>query len=844
MCYAFAADREEAQRGGQFSVCQFWVRTAFSTVFCGMLERLSGSTTFRELAVSLMVRNVGYAIRGLMRSPGFTASVVLTLALGIGANSAVFSAMEAVLFRPLPFPDADRLMRLSHTGDLTQIPLIAPVRLEDWDELNSTFQAVTGYYTEDVSEISGEYPERVRRANVAPRFLEVWGVAPALGRDFSDAEHRFGGPPAVLISDGYWRTRFGGDPGVLDREVRLATATFSIVGVMPASFLFPDREVNLWFPVPTDAPFTQDRRSTWYIGVGRLDPNVLPEQARADLAEVQTRLANLFPETDGDLQVRVEPLKETMIGSAGQSLWLLFGAVSVLLLIACTNVVSLLLSRAAQRSNETAIRFSLGASRTSVATQMITETAVLALAGACVGLLVAVGASAGFRAYASDLPRMDEISLDGRILIYTMASTLVVAFGCAVIPAVRATRAGVSGLLAEAGRTQVSRRNPLQWLLVGVQVSLAVTLLAGAGLLLRSFQELSRVDLGFEPEGVLAFQISGGFAETANYDALISRIDRTLDELSALPEVESASTAAFLPGVPFQYETELELVDGLPDGEDRIVAETRIVSPDYFTGLRIPLVAGEPCRRQADGSVETMVNRSFAERFFPNSSPIGRRFVGRERLQGGRIAGIVADAREGGIDRDPAPAVYWCFSAPGPTPYFLVRTRADIVAVASAVRQRVSEIEPLRSVYDITPLEAHLGNAFTDTRLRMALFVFFAITALFLACMGLYGTLSYVVGLRGREVGLRLALGAVRSDIVTQFVMKGLRVVGLACALGLALSLGLTRALSGMLFGVAPTDPVTLAAVILLVVSVSTFACFLPAARAAVVEPMRVLREE
>ena len=407
----------------------------------------------RGSAVGTWLREIRHAIRGLARSPGFTAGVVLTLALGIGANSAVFSAMEAVLFRPLPFPDGDRLMRLSHTRDENSSPLIAPLRLEDWDRLNSTFQTVTGYYMEDVSEISGEYPERVRRASVAPRFLEVWGVAPAMGRNFSEPEHRFGGPRAVLISDGYWRTRFGGDPDVLDREVRLAIATFSIVGVMPASFLFPDRDVQLWFPVPTDAPFTQDRQSTWYRGVGRLKPDATLEQASADLAAVQGRLAEQFPDTDRELEVRIEPLKEAMIGSASQSLWLLYGAVSVLLLIACTNVVSLLLSRATERRHETAIRFSLGASRASVATQMITETAVLALAGAGLGLLIAAGASEAFRSYTTNMPRMDEISLDGRILLYTMASTLTVVFVCAVLPAVRAARSGIVG--------QWSSHNPL-----------------------------------------------------------------------------------------------------------------------------------------------------------------------------------------------------------------------------------------------------------------------------------------------------------------------------------------------------------------------------------------------
>lgn len=762
-----------------------------------------------------MLRNIRYAIRTLARAPAFTFTVVLTLALGIGANSAVFSALDAVLLRPLPFPDSDRLMWLNQTHERNAGTGIAPVRLEEWNRLNSTFTAITGYYTEDVSETSGDLPEKVTRAFVAPLFLQVWGIAPALGRGFAATEHRVGGPSAVLISDRYWRTRLRADPHVLDRSVRIGTTSFPIIGVMPASFWFPDRDVDLWFPVPVDAEYAQSRRITWYNGVGRVEPGVTFEQARDNLAAVQAQLAEQYPDPDAEIGVEVVPLKEVTVSGVRSSLWLLFGAVSVLLLITCTNIAALLLSRAAHRRHEVSIRLSLGASRAAVAAQTLTEAGLLALAGAGVGLLVAAGVSAAFRAAAADLPRVDEIAIDGRILLYTLASTVSVAVLCGLLPAIRVARHGAAGVLGEVGRSYVSTRNSLQWLLVGAQVALSVTLLAGAGLLIRSFQELSRVEPGFEASRVLTFRLSGSWNETGDMDRLAQRFDRTLEELRALPGVEAAATSLALPGVPIEYAVAFELVEASSDTELRIVAEDRIVSPDYFATMQIPLLDGETrghgddaarCRVPMPGAAsDVLVNQTFVTRYLSGwSSPVGLHLTRGNAIagtsSGNRIVGVVADARERGLDRDPGPTVYSC-AFWHPMPYFLVRTHGDPLAIAHAVRLKIKEIDPLRSVYDVAPLEERIGDAFTENRLRTALLVLFAVTALSLACVGLYGTLSYVVSLRRREVGLRLALGALRRQIIGQYLVHGLRVVGLACVCGLALSFAFTRALSSMLYG-------------------------------------------
>lgn len=809
----------------------------------------------RDVDVALwadgIVRNLRHAARSLARAPGFALTVVATLALGIGANTAVFSALDAVLLRPLPFPDADRLVRLAQKQETSSETFIAPVRLEEWNRLNSSFRAISGYFVEDVSETSGDLPEKVRRASVTPRMLEVWGVSPAQGRGFTEEEHRAGGPPAALISDRYWRGRLGSSPDVLRRSVRIGGAAVPIMGVMPASFRFPDRDVDLWFPVPVDAKYAQSRHSTWYAGVGRLRAGVTLDQARADLAAVQARLGQQFPDPDRRIGVELVPLKQEAVGGVGHSLWLLFGAVSVLLLIACTNIAALFLARGASRRQEIAVRLSLGASRPAIAALVLAETLLLALVGGGLGLLLAAFATSALRALGTELPRTDEIVVDGRILLYCSASTLGVALVCGLLPAIRATRGGTGVASGESRRMQVSGRQPLQWALVGAQVALSVTLLAGAALLVRSFHELARVEPGFERSRVLSFRMSGSWNETADYPRLVARVDRTLEVLRGLPGVEAAATAGWtLPGVPVQWESSFDLVEARSDADRRMVADERTVSPEYFATMRIPLVAGERCERRSVGprgsafDWDVMVNRAFASRYLSDfPSAVGLHLDREGASKPGRIVGVVGDARERGIDREPAPTVYACLSAPNPTPYFVLRTSAEPLGVVRAVRSKMKELEPQRSVHDIATLDERIDAAYTMRRLLTLLLLLFSLSALSLACVGLYGTLSYAVGLRRREVGLRMALGALRGDIVRQFLGQGLRVVGLACAGGIALALALRRVMAGLLYGVSATDTSTLVGVVVIVVVVAALASLLPAMRAARLDPMRVLRE-
>jgi putative ABC transport system permease protein len=829
---ADASDQEAAARAA---------RMAFGN-FTAQIERTRDMDISRRL--ESFVRNLRYALRALRKSPGFTATVLATLALGIGANSAVFSAIDAVLLHPLPFPAANELALLSQTGPHIDQPFVAPVRLEDWNRLNRTFAGISGYYEEDASEISGPLPERLKWAMVAPRFLAVLGVAPVLGRDFSPREEHFGGPPAILISYRLWQRRFGGNPDVLGKMLRIGRSSIPIIGVMPASFRFPDRDVDLWSVSAPDAPFAQSRDATWFTVIGRMKPGVGIARAQADMASVQSNLGRQFPKTDARMTVALQSLKDATVGGVRRSLWLLFGSVSLLLLIACTNIAALLISRGAARQQEISVRFSLGASRASVAAQLLTEVLVLAVAGALAGLVVAAGALAAFRASESGLPRAEEIALNWWVLGYSLGCAVAATLLCGVLPAVRATSIRLTGDLAHGGRSQVSRHRPLHFVLVGAQVALAVPLLAGAGLLLRSFQELGRVSPGFDTHNVLAFHITTSWGETAD-PKTGRRVERILDGLRSIPGVESAATTYWLPGVPAEYQVELKLAEGRPESEPKLLAQARAVSPEYFRVMRIPLLAGQLCRTDSQAS-GMMVNRSFADTYLGGTQALGHHLTPLDNpyVHASEIRGIVGDARDMGLDRAPVPTIYWCTASIQPGTYFVVRSRGREQAIAGAVRSKLKELEPARSVYDLGPVADRVSNAYAENRMRTLLLTFFAVMAVALACVGLYGTLSYMVSLRRREMALRLALGAVRGQVVRQILGQGVRVALLGCGAGLLLAAVFTKALAGMLFGVKPTDALTLAGVIAIVLAVSVAASLLPAIRAARLEPMQSLREE
>jgi len=793
-------------------------------------------------------QNLRLAFRSLRRRPGFSVVVVLTLALGIGANSAVFTAIRTILLQSLAFPDGHELVRLEQYEPRTASPpsAVATTRLEDWQRMSGTFQAISGYYPGDISETSGDVPERLAGAWVAPRFLQVWAIAPMLGRGFAPEEERFGGPRAVIVSERLWNRRFGSNTSIDGRRLRIGQDSVPIVGVMPESFQFPLREVDVWAPSPVDAPFAQDRRSTWFTAVGRVRPGITLTEAQADLDRVQAQLARAHPDTDARIGVRVTALKDVVVGDVGRSLWLLFGAVSVLLLIACTNIAALLLARTADRQQEISIRYSLGASRASIVAQLLTESLVLAVTGSIAGLAVAAGALRMLEVLGEGLPRVAELRLDWMLVAYSLGCAVGATMLFGLFPALRTASRRTSDALAARSRSVAPSTQRLQWLLVGLQVSLAVPLLFGAGLLLRSFDALGRVAPGFQPERVLTFRISGHWGETTDMKALQRRMYLTAEALQAVPGVEAAATALAAPGVPFEHQTEVRIVEGDSAPNQRILASTRVVSAGYFATMQIPMVTGNPCPQDAP-TPTAVVNRRFAALYAAGSVPVGRHIQqvpANAFLGAARIVGVVGDAREEGLNRQPPPIVYWCHAAPVPAPLFLVRTRMEPMALASTIRRKLGELEPRRSVYEMAPLEERLSETFAENRLRTILLTFFAVTAVSLAAIGLYGTLSYFVHMRRREIGVRMALGAPRHEVAVSFVRHALKVSLIGCVAGLALAAVLGRGIAGMLYGVSPLDFMTFSGVLLLVLGAAVFASAWPASRAARVDPMDVLRME
>jgi putative ABC transport system permease protein len=794
-----------------------------------------------------MRRNLRYAARALRKRPGFTAVAVLTLGLGIGANGAVFSALNAVVLRQLPFPNAHQLLAIDQYEPGATQPggFVAPARLEDWQRQANGFQGITGYYLDDVTETSGELPERISRAWVAPRFFDVCGVAPVSGRIFTRDEERFGGPVVAIVSERFWTRRFG-EVDTQPHALRMGNRSVPIIGVMPRSFMFPNGDVDIWSPSPPDAPYAQSRAATWFRTIGRVRSGFTLDQAATELNRVQTSLGQQYPATDARLAVRVASLKAATVGEVTKSLWMLFAAVSLLLVVACTNIASLLLARNAERAREIAVRLSLCASRAAVVRQLLTETLLLASMGSALGIAIAVAAFHAFRELGAGLPRMTEIQFDWALVAYCFTCAVGAATLFGLVPALRTARSVVHGANSDR-RTATIATNRLQWTLVGIQVALSVTLLFGAGLLIRSFDRLASVPLGFDPSRVMTFRITGNWGETADMKALKRRVLTTLEGLRAAPGVASAATSMAVPGAPFQFDTELRVTEAPADDRRRITARSRIVSSGYFDALRIPVIAGTACKDNEPASA-AVVNRSFEGLYLSGRTAVGshvQEITSGPIVASGTIIGVVGDAREQGLNEPPAPTIYWCNNAPNPTPLFLVRARADDPAtIADTIRRRVHELQPARAVYELVPLEQRLDDTLAENRLRTILVAAFAVTAVSLAAIGLYGTLSYIVNMRRREIGVRIAMGAQRRSTVMLFLKQGIAVTAAGCAVGVWLSAAIGQGLSGMLFGVTPLDPSTFAAVLVLVIAIGALASVWPAVRAARVDPIEVLREE
>lgn len=787
--------------------------------------------------------------RGLFKRPAFFCAVVLTLTLGIGANSAIFSVIDAVLLKPLPYPNGDRVMALfqSNTRQKQVHVALAPVQIEDWNRGNQSFLAIAGAYTENVAETSGELPEMLLNARVSPRFFQVLGSTPLLGRVFTPEEDLFSGPNAAMISERLWRRRFASDPTVTGKSLRVGNYTYPIIGVMPGSVGFPAPDVDFWVPAKLPPGFMQARGARWESAIGRLREGATPQSAQADLAAVQARLAEQFPRTDADWLPIVEPLKEETVGGVRRSLWILFGAVSFVLLITCANVACLLLAQAHRRERETVIRFSLGARRSQVIREVLLEACCLAIPGCLLGLAVAKAGIVAFRRAAALLPRTDEIQLDWRIVVFTLSLTLLSALLFGLIPALRSTRSEVTGLWAQWSRGQISAHHRIQRSLVGAQVALAVVLLVGSGLLIRSLARIGQVPLGFDPAHVLTFRISGSYGETNNIAQLFQRLNRDLESLQTIPGVQMAALSYGLLGGGPIFANQYHIIGQDTESEGKkVFADEDSVTSDYFRLLSIPILSGEACRVNSDpkAPLTALVNHSFADRYFPGENPIGHSIRQGDFPLTLRITGVVSDFRKHGRDHDPQPTVLWCGVYSNPFPQVFLRSSGDPLLLAEAVRQRMHAIEPNRAVYDVQSLSGYLASTFAPRRFQIGLLGAFAVTALLLAAVGLYGVTSFLVSLRTREIGLRAALGATPSRIFGQVLREGAWMTLAGLVAGVAASLVLTRYIASFLFGVKPVDPITLAAVPIVLAAIAGLALWLPARRATNIDPMEALRQE
>jgi predicted permease len=786
------------------------------------------------------------AWRSLARRPAFFGAAVLTLAFGAGITTAVFSLVDTVLIRPLPYPDADALVTVYELSPSARErrSLVAPGRLEDWHRSNRAFLAISGTNTESVTDTSGESPERLAGVRVAPRFFEVYAQPPIAGRWFTAGEELDTGPNAAVISERFWTRRFNRQPSAIGRALTIGGRGYPIVGVMPASFA-PTTDV--WLPGKTSRWLLGRREARFVNGVGRLKPGVTVEQAARDLALVQENLAKLFPPTDAGWSVEVRPLKDARIGTARRGLVLVFAAVGALWLIAVANIAGLTLVQMRRRARDLAIRAALGASRGRAVAMVWREGVIVGVLGAGLGTALALGLVRLMPAILTATPRMSELAFDWRALVFTAVTTLVATIGVSVIPAVAGTRRDLQQVMAAGSRGVAGGRYPLQQGLVLAQVALSVTLVGSATLLLRSYYNLTIVDRGFDPGGVMTFHVAAGWSEDRYRVGLLQT--QLLSELGALPHVQAVGLTNFLPapGGSLRYSARVSGLTG-PNADRSMPVGSRTVTEGYFRAIRVPVVAGSTCPafRMDDRPRSVLVNQRFVDLYAPDQNLVGRTLEMVQNVPGATytIVGIVGTMAEDGPAVAPVPFIYSCSSAGWwPDPEYVVRS-TDARALAADLRQIVRKIDANRAVFGLRPLGEVVDGAFDQPRLDAAMLSSFASAALALAGVGLYSLFMLIVSDRTREIAVRLAVGGSPAGMMRLIAAAAGRLLAGGLALGIVLTAAADRVLRGVLFGVTSFDAGALAASAAVIAAVALAAVAAPAIRAARVAPTDALRAD
>jgi putative ABC transport system permease protein len=811
-------------------------------------------------------QDLRYAARQLKKSPGFTAVAVLTLALGIGATTAIFSVVYGVLLRPLPYTGADRIMAISEVNSNSEPSRLADPNFDDFRDQNRSFQSIAKYSAGPVPVSGAAQPTRTTVAAVTPEFLTVFGIEPIMGRDFAANDDKKGATPVALVSYGYWRQYLGGARDLSQAHLKIDNAVYSVIGVLPAGFQFPNN-VNVWLAADL-AGENLSRTSHNYSGVGRLKDGVSIEQARQDISAIARRIYQQSNEKNDYLlrDGRVVSLQDSITDTVRSPLLILLGAVGFLLLVACANVANLLLAQASVRERELAIRSALGAGRSRLVRQFLTESFLLSLIGGVLGVLAAVWGVAGLVVLApADLPRLDSVSVSLPVLFFALLLCTAVAVGLGIFTAVRTTRSDLSKGLVEGGRGQAGSQGSQRAgrAIVAGQIAITLVLVIGAGLLGRSFMKVLEVDPGFRVDKIVAMDVSLPWTQDPKAKPAPGIFFANLiDRLKQIPGVRSVGAASALPmtgGLPdgmFLLMTQNEVPKTMDDFGALFNQKARIGNADfcvatdgYFRVLGIPLLGGRLFdeRDGADTTHVAVISESLARDRWPHQDPIGHTIEfgnmdGDLRLL--TIVGIVGDTHEYGLDEPPRPTVYVNLSQrPRAVMTVTMLSDADTRSVTSAARGILRDLDPeippkfqtFQQVYS-----ASLGSR----KFNVMLIGFFGITALLLATTGVFGVMAYSVSRRTRELGVRIALGATSRDVLRMVLGQGMRTILIGVAIGIAGSFALTRTLSSLLFGVTATDPVTFAGVTLLLIAVAMLACYIPARRATKVDPMVALRYE
>ena len=814
-----------------------------------------------------MFQDVRYAWRQLRKSPGFAVVAIGTLALGIGVNTIIFSVVNGVMLSPLPFVEPDRLVTLHENKPNFEGGSISYPNFRDWQKNNRTFSSMAIARSYSFSMTGTAEPEQLRGEFVSSEFFPTLGVNPVQGRGFALGEDEVGAAPVAMISSGLWSRKFSSAPDILSKIITLDGKNYSIVGVMPANFHLDIpgfRDGDVYLPVGQwSNPFLLKRGAGLGIhGLGRLKPGTTLVQARADMEGVTAGLATAFPDFDKGISAKLVPLKQQMVGDVQAYLMVLFAAVGFVLLIASANVGNLLLARSTLRTREFAVRVALGAARIRVVRQLLTESVLLGLAGGVVGVsLAALGTSAALETLPAALPRAEQIGLDWHVLFFALSISVLAGIVFGLVPALKISQPNLNERLKEGGRGASGTQHQAQRIFVVSEMALSVVLLIGAGLTIRSLMQVWRIDPGFNPHNMLTLGVSLPPSMMGAKPEAIRNAFRDLDQkLSSIPGVQAVSQS--WGAIPFAGDDEqLFLLEGQPKPQnenDMNWAIDYIVEPGFMRAMGIPLRRGRFFTEQDNekSPLVVVVDDIFVQKYFPGQDPIGKRIQLYRFPQLAEIVGVVGHIRQWGLDVDdqqslrsevylPAMQMPDDFVAMAPSgSSVILRSDQATSGLAAAVRRASSEMSNEQVVFGVQTMDSLIAQSLASRRFTMTLLTVFAALALLLASLGIYGVISYVVTQRSPEIGLRMALGARRFDILTLILSGGGRLAAVGVAVGLAAAFGLARLMSSLLYGVGAYDPITFGAVALLLLAVALVASFIPARRAAEMEPMVALRYE